>query len=220
MPVRRGGGCDDGIGMNRRGVSRRAAVGVTEQGNAVVLVTVSADGRLLDRRRVVLTHGLPTHPHHHEGSWAVGRYLSSKGARPLPLSEALALVAQVRGAAEAGAGTALDAVAATIGMPVEAVAIRTCASIPATIEARIRDHRAQTMADSVMYREAVAAAASSRGCAVSWYDGAGLLGDETVAPVIARMGRTAGVPWQAAHRQAAAAALAALRAGGQRLLSQ
>lgn len=176
----------------------------------MILVTVSAEGTLLDRRRVALTADLPTHPYHHEGSWAVGRYLSTPGARGLPLDEAIALVRRVTDAAEAGAVQALDAVASSVSAHIEAVAIRACAPIPASIEARIRDHRAQTMADSVMYREAVAAAAASRGCAVSWYDSGSVLDDVTVTPMLAAMGRTAGAPWQAAHRRAAAAALLAL----------
>lgn len=187
-----------------------AAVGVVQQGHVVILVTVAADGRLLDRRRVPLTADLPTHPYHHEGSWAVGRYLSTPGARALSLDDAMALVRRVTDAAEAGAGQALDAVASSVTARIETVALRACAAIPAPIEARIRDHRAQAMADSVMYRQAVAAAATARGWAVSWYDGTGVLDDEAVAPVLAAMGRTAGVPWQAAHRQAAAGAFAAL----------
>ncbi len=190
-----------------------AAVGVTEQSNALVLVTVSADGLLLDRRRVVLTHGLPTHPHHHEGSWAVGRYLSTPGARPLPLEEAIALVARVRAAAEAGAREAFAALAASIDARIDTIAIRACAAMPDATEARIRDHRAQTMADSVMYREAAVVAAEARGWTVTWYDAEHVVSDApTVA--LAAMKRVAGPPWQAAHRQAAAAALAALRHGG------
>jgi hypothetical protein len=57
-----------------RGRTQRAAtVGVAEQGNSAVLVTVTPGGELLDRRRIDLTdHDLPTHPHHHEGRgrWA------------------------------------------------------------------------------------------------------------------------------------------------------
>ncbi len=50
---------------------RIAAVGVTEYGNSAVLVTMATGGELLDRRSIELTErGLPTHPHHHEGSWA------------------------------------------------------------------------------------------------------------------------------------------------------
>ncbi len=184
-----------------------AAVGVVQQGHVVILVTVSGDGRLLDRRRVPLTADLPTHPYHHEGSWAVGRYLSTPGARPLPLDDAIALVRRVTDAAEVGAGQAMEAVASSVPARIDTVAIRACAAIPASIEARIRDHRAQAMADSVMYREAVAAAATARGWAVSWYDPA-VGHDASLDPALAAMARAAGPPWQAAHRQAAAAALA------------
>lgn len=56
-----------------------ATVGVAEHGNSAELVTLASDAELLDRRRIDLTTGLPTHPYHHEGSWAVGRYLTSRG---------------------------------------------------------------------------------------------------------------------------------------------
>ena len=70
---------------------RTAAVGVTEHGNSAVLVTVARGGELLDRRRIDLTEKLPTHPHHHQGSWAVGRYLDSPWAKPISLADAIAL---------------------------------------------------------------------------------------------------------------------------------
>jgi hypothetical protein len=89
---------------------RAAIVGVAENANTAVLVTLAPGGVVLDRRRVELTgRELPTHPHHHEGSWAVGRYLSTPGATAVSLA----------------------------------------------------DGRAQTFADSVMYREALAAAAAA-----------------------------------------------------------
>jgi hypothetical protein len=66
-----------------------ATVGVAEHGNSAVLVTVAPSGDLLDRRRIDLTRGLPTHPYHHEGSWAVGRYVNSPWAREISLAEAV-----------------------------------------------------------------------------------------------------------------------------------
>ncbi len=52
-----------------------ASVGVAENANTAVLVTATPDGEVLDRRQVALTDvELPTHPHHHEGSWATGRW--------------------------------------------------------------------------------------------------------------------------------------------------
>lgn len=194
-----------------------ATVGVAENGNSAVLVTVSAEGTLLDRRRVDLTHGLPTHPHHHQGSWAVGRYLDAPWAKPIPLADAIALVERVRAAAAIGAGESLDALAAASPMPIVAIAIRECPELPSTIEACIRDNRAQSCADSVMYRQALAKAAQARGWIVHWYDrdrvmreAAGRL-DDDIDAVLAAMGKIAGPPWQAKQKLAAAAALAVRR---------
>ncbi len=204
--------------MVRSRTANGAAVGVAENGNSVVLVTVAAGGELLDRRRVHLTEpGTPTHPHHHEGSWAVGRYLDSPWARPGSLADAVALVERVGAAAARGARDSLESLATAVGRPIACIAIRACPELPATIEERIRDNRAQTMADSVMYREALARAAEARGWSVRWYDraqvfrdAAAALGRKEIDPVLAAMGRSVGSPWQAPHKLAAAAALAAL----------
>src|SRR5262245_33986293 len=203
--------------MARAQKQRAAAVGVTEHGNSAVLVTVAPGGELLDRRRIDLTDSsLPTHPHHHEGSWAVGRYLNTPGARVLSLADAVALVERVRGAAARGAQESLEALAAAVPVPIATIAIRVCPKLPATIEERIADHRAQTVADSVMYREALATAAQARGWSVHWYDrervfrdAATALGREDIDDFLHAMGRAIGPPWQAKHKLAAAAALAA-----------
>jgi hypothetical protein len=200
---------------------RAATVGVAEHANSAVLVTVAPGGELLDRRRIVLTdRGLPTHPHHHEGSWAVGRYLNSPWARGVSLAEAVALVERVRASAARGAREGLEALAAAAPVPIASIAIRVCPELPPTTEERIADNRAQTIADSVMYREALAAAAEARGWSVYWYDrervfrdAAAALGLEDVDAFLREMGRSAGPPWQAKHKLAAAAALAAARRG-------
>src|SRR3954454_16333618 len=148
-----------------------AAVGVAEHTNTAVLVTVAPGGELIDRGRIQLTdRALPTHPHHHEGSWAVGRYLQTPGARPMSMADAVALVERVREAAAQGAREGLEVVAAAVDVPIARIAIRACPPLPPTTEARIADNRAQTVADSVMYREAIAAAAVARGWHVHWYD--------------------------------------------------
>lgn len=203
--------------MARGRTWQAAAVGVAEHGNSVVLVTVAVGGKLLDRRRIVLTdRGLPTHPHHHEGSWAVGRYLNTPWARTISLAEAVALVERVRASAARGACEGLDALAAAVPDPIASIAIRVYPELPPTTEERIADNRAQTFADSVMYREALAAAAEARGWSVYWYDrervfhdAAAALGLEDVDAFLHEMGRAIGPPWQAKHRLAAAAALAA-----------
>ena len=148
----------------------KALVGVAEHGNSAELVTLSADGTLLDRRRVNLTENLPTQPYHHEGAWALGRYRNSAWSRDVTLREAIELVQQVEAAAAEGARASLETLATELAVPIGRIAIRVCAELPDSIEGRIRDNRAQTMADSVMYRQALAAAARARGWTVYWYE--------------------------------------------------
>jgi hypothetical protein len=198
------------------GATRGACIGVAEHGNSAVLVTLAPSGELLDRRRVDLTTGLPTHPYHHEGSWAVGRYLDSPWARPMALSDAVALVERVREAAARGARESLEALAAAVPLTIERISLRACRPLPPTTEERIADARAATMADSIMYREALANAAAARGWTVHWYDtesvfqdAAAAAGCEDIDGFLQAMGRSVGPPWQAKHKLAAAAALAA-----------
>jgi hypothetical protein len=201
--------------MAKARVQQAAAVGVAEHGNSAVLVTVAPGGELLDRRRVDLTRGLPTHPYHHEGSWAVGRYLNSPWARAIPLADAVALVERVRESAARGARASLEALAATVPVPIASIAIRVCPQLPPTTEERIADTRVANVADSVMYREALANAAEARGWSVHWYerervfrDAAVALGGEDIDAFLRAMGLSIGPPWQAKHKLAAAAALA------------
>ena len=197
-------------------MQRTATVGVSEHGNSAILVTVASDGELLDRRRIDLTDSdLPTHPHHHEGSWAVGRYRNSPWAREISLAEAIELVERVRESAALGARKNLDTLASALPMSITRIAIRLCPELPPTTEERIADNRAQTFADSVMYREALATAAEARGWSVSWYDrdrvfadAATALGREDIDAFLLAMGRSLGPPGQAKHKLAAAAALA------------
>ena len=194
---------------------QHAATGVAEHGNSAVLVTVAPGGELLDRRRVDLTRGLPTHPYHHEGSWAVGRYRDSPWSKPISLADAVALVERVRESAARGARESLEALAATVPVPIASIAIRVCPKLPPTTEERIADTRVANVADSVMYREALANAAEARGWSVHWYDrehvfrnAAVALGGEDIDAFLHAMGRSIGPPWQAKHKLAAAAALA------------
>ena len=197
-------------------MQRGAAVGVAEHGNSAELVTLAPGGEFLDRRRIDLTHGLPTHPYHHEGSWAVGRYVNSPWARKISLPDAIALVERVRESAARGARESLEALATTVSVPISSIAIRVCPKLPPTTEERIADTRAANVADSVMYREALGTAAEARGWSVHWYDrervlldAAKALGRKDVDAFLHTMGRTIGPPWQAKHKLAAAAALAA-----------
>jgi hypothetical protein len=192
-----------------------ATVGVAEHGNSAMLVTIGGNRELLDRRTIDLTHDLPTHPYHHEGSWAVGRYTDSPWARAISLPDAAALVERVREAAARGARENLEILASAVPVAIESIAIRVCPPLPATTIERIKDTRAANVADSVMYREALATAAESRGWSVYWYDrehvferAAAALDSNDLDRFLTAMGKSVGPPWQAKHKLAAAAALA------------
>jgi hypothetical protein len=209
-------GVDSEVHVAKTRARQAATVGVAENGNEAVLVTLAPGGELLDRRQITLTRGLPTHPYHHEGSWAVGRYLSSPWARAISLTDAVALVGRVRESAARGARESLAELAAAVSVPIASIALRVCPELPPTTEERIADTRAACVADSVMYREALAKAAEARGWSVRWYgrervfrDAGAALGGDDVDGVLQAMGRAIGPPWQARHKLAAAAALAA-----------
>jgi len=120
-------------------------IGVSDHGGWAVLVTVTGDGTLLDRRRIELVdEDLPKIPHHSEG-------------QRLPLDEAVELVERVRASAERHAVLILDAVARAVPH-ILGVALRQCPELPPTIAERIQDYHAQNNADWVMYRKALAAA--------------------------------------------------------------
>ena len=109
-------------------------IGVSDHGGWAVLVTVARDGTLLDRRRVQLVgEDLPKIPHHSEG-------------QGLPLDVAVELVERVRVSAERHAVLALDGVAKAVPR-ILGVALRECPQLPPTIAERIKDYRAQNVAD-------------------------------------------------------------------------
>ena len=146
----------------------------------------------------------------------MGRYRDSPWAREITLEEAIKLVKQVEKAAARGARESLKTLASSLSAPIKTIAIRACPELPDTIEERIADNRAQTVADTVMYREALAAAAENNGWTVHWYDkktvfgdAASALGTTDINVALLDMGRTIGPPWQAKQKRAAAAALAA-----------
>jgi hypothetical protein len=181
-------------------------IGVSDHGGWAVLVTVARDGALLDRRRVELVDdALPALPHHHE-------------AQGLPVDEAVALVERVRLSAEKHAALALDAVALAV-QPILGVALRNRQYVPPTIAERITDYRARNVADWVMYRNALAAAAAARGWPVYWYDAKTVsdaagqaLGVENFDGHFLQMRKTVGPPWNNDHKLAMAAAIVAAKA--------
>jgi hypothetical protein len=181
-------------------------IGVSDHGGWAVLVTVARDGALLDRRRVELVgEGLPKIPHHSEG-------------QRLPLDEAVALVERVRVSAEKHAVLAWAAVAMAVPR-ILGVALRKCPQLPPTIAERIRDYRAQNVADWVMYRKALASAAEARGWLVHWYDAKSVSSAASRALHVKnfdehflQMRKAVGPPWNNDHKLAMAAAIVAASA--------
>jgi hypothetical protein len=183
-------------------------IGVSDHGGWAVLVTAARDGTLLDRRRIELVgKGLPKLPHHHE-------------AQGLPSDEAVELVERVRVSAEKHAVVALDTI--TTAVPrILGVALRECPQLPPTIAERIKDYRAQTVADWVMYRKALAFAAEARGWPVHWYDAKSVLGaaSQALRPKnleahFLQLRRAVGPPWTMDHKLAMAAAIVAASPDG------
>ena len=177
-------------------------IGVSDHGGWAVLVTVARDGTMLDRRRVELVdEDLPKIPHHSEG-------------QGLPLDEAVKLVERVRASAERHAKLVLEAVATAVPGRILGVALRKCPELPPTIAERIKDYRAQNVADWVMYRKALAAAAEARSWGVHWYDARKVFDAASkklrIADIEAhflKIRKTVGPPWNKDHKLAMAAAI-------------
>lgn len=170
-----------------------AILGVSDHGGWAVLVTVARDGVLLDRRRVELVdESLPKLPHHHD-------------AQHLPIDEGVALVERVRASAQKHAAIALDAVAAAVP-DIGCIALRQLQPLPPTIAERLQDYRSQNVADWVMYRQALAAAAEVRGWSIHWYDPK-TLNPQALEAHFLRIRKAAGPPWNANHKLAMAAAV-------------
>jgi hypothetical protein len=172
-----------------------------------VLVTADAKGTLLDRRRVELVdEGLPKIPHHSE-------------AQSLPIDEAVELIERVRASAERCAHLVLETVATGLPVRILGIALRHCPELPPTIAERITNYRAQNVADWVMYRKALAAAAEARGWPVHWYDARQVhdiaskaFGVENLEAHFVQLRRSVGPPWGQDHKTAMAAAIASMHA--------
>jgi hypothetical protein len=195
-----------GKNAKRGGAPAAGIIGVSDHGGWAVLVTVARDGTLLDRRRVELVgEGLPKIPHHSEG-------------QGLPLDEAVELVERVRVSAERHAVLALDAVAMAVPR-ILGIALRECPRwLPPTIAERIKNYRAQNVADWVMYRKALAAAAEKRGWAVHWYDAKKVIDAASKALRVKdleahflQVRESVGPPWGRDQRVAMAAAVVAAK---------
>ena len=187
----------------QRSLNNIAVVGVSDHAGWAVLITAARDGTIFDRRRVeLLDAGLPSMPHHHD-------------AQALPVSEAVELIERVRLSTERRASLALETLATDVASPIQGIALRALQPLPPTIANRIRDYRARNVADWVMYREALAKAAESRGWLVHWYDpktvfdtASDALHTRTLDVHFLQARKMLGSPWNQDHKLAMAAAIA------------
>lgn len=180
----------------------RGFVGAADHHGGADLVTVSTSGQLIDRRWIELIDpGLPIMPYHHD-------------AQGLPAEEGVKLVEKVAASVAQNARTVLAALAESLDVTIEGLALRVCPPLPATIAERIADYRARNVADWVMLRTALAEAARDRAWAVHWFDrksvfqqAADALGLAEIEPHLVSAGKAAGAPWRASHKMAMAAAI-------------
>ncbi|PCI31455.1 MAG: hypothetical protein COB53_13185 [Elusimicrobia bacterium] len=185
-------------------MSNKATIGVAHHNGWAVLVTVASEGGLIDRRRVELVdEHLPSMPYHCEG-------------QRLPIEKAIKLVEQVEESVNVCAKDCLEALSAAVPTKIIGIAIRKYKPLPQTVAERIQNYQAMCVADSVMYRNALAKAAKERGWSVYWYDSktviteAGqVLNRSDINEFLRKPRESFGPPWQKDHRTAMAAAIAA-----------
>jgi hypothetical protein len=178
-------------------------VGIAHHFGWAVAVTASANHEVVDRRRIELIEpGIPAAPIHHEGAG-------------LDDDAAAALVDEVRASAVRATTASLEELATDLPAPILSMSLRAWpGDFPTDITVKRRaPHEAR--ADSVMYREILAACARERGWDVILFEArdveseaAHLLGartDEILRGPRARLGP----PWTKDHRIALAATIVA-----------
>ncbi len=180
-------------------------IGVAHHFGWAVAVTATDDHSVVDRRRIDLVEpGVATAPVHHEGAG-------------LDDEEAAALVAAVRASVVRATAAALDDLAESLPGPVRSLSLRDWPDDFPTDLATLRRVPYESRADSVMYRQVLAACAVERGWAVHRFDAAhveaqaaAVLGDRA-DEVLHGPRATLGPPWSKDHRLALAATVLAAR---------
>jgi hypothetical protein len=178
-------------------------VGIADHLGWAVAVTASADGEVVDRRKIELVEpGVSAAPIHYESS-------------RLDVAATAALVAEVRASVVRATSAALDEIAAGLPAPVRSISLRTWPfDFPDDIAVQRRVPY-EARADAIMYRQELSELAQARDWEVHLYDAkavvgqaAGLLAgraDEVLEGPRARLGP----PWTKDHRVALAATIVA-----------
>ena len=185
-------------------------LGIAHHFGWAVVVTASADHKVVDRRRIELIEsGLPAAPVHHQG----GPHLLHRSAQPLDDIALAELVARVRASALRAASGALDELAMALPEAIASISLR---AWPVDFPQEIAVQRRvpyESRADSVMYCQVLAQLAHERGWAVHHYnsrevehEAVGILGDRA-REVLHGPRATLGPPWSKDHRMALAATI-------------
>jgi hypothetical protein len=196
-------------------VQKPAAVGVADHNGWALMVCVSVDtgvpAILAQRRLALLEDGLPVQPYHHE----------TLNMQP---AKAEALVRRVKASAykhaHAGLAALRDAIAPRHRLSMLAIREPPFAELPDSVAAVHAWRPMLFAADGMLYHGAITSAAKELGIAVSLYVRGNEMADADAASgrpagwadaMMRDVVRDAASPWTKEHRNAAAAAFAALK---------
>ena len=187
-------------------------LGIAHHLGWAVAIAASADHTVVDRRRIELIEpGLPPAPIHHEG----GPHLLHRTRERLEDDALAELVADVRASVVRATTAALDELATELAEPIVSMSLRAWpADFPEDIAVQ-RRVPFESRADSVMYRQVLAALARDRGWHVHLFhakdvevEAARILGARA-DEVLHGPRATLGPPWSKDHRMALAATIVA-----------
>jgi len=170
-------------------------LGIFDHFGWAVAVSATADGEVVDRRRIELVEPGPTPaPVHYDAASLADAALS-------------ALIAEVRASIARCTTAAFDALDAAVP-GIESIALRRWPADFPTDLATLRRAPYESRADAVMYRQELAGVAEERGWAVRQYDAKVVLA--AAADDVLRAPRERlGAPWTKDHRIALASAMVA-----------
>ena len=176
-------------------------VGIADHFGWAVAVTASADGAVMDRRRIELVEpGVTPAPIHYDSA-------------RLGVAATAALVAEVRASVVRATSAALDEIAAALPAPVVSISMRAWpADFPTDIAVQ-RQSPYEARADAIMYRQVLADLAHARDWNVHFYVAKDVIGQASAklgartAEVLDGPRATLGPPWTKDHRMALAATI-------------
>lgn len=185
-------------------------LGIADHFGWAVAVTATADGHVVDRRRIELIEpGVPSAPLHQD-------------SKRLDVAATTGLVTKVRESIARAAAASFDELDTALSEPIRSISLRAIPrDFPQDIEVQMRAPW-EARADAVMYRQVMSAVAGARGWQVHHYDAKSvvaraveLLGDEADELLQGPRARL-GPPWTKDHRVALAAIVVSSDRAGDR----